>query len=85
MGSIIHKWVGVSWYMVMARHIAVKMLMDPLQAKKVWGHFVGSLAAFPVPVEGCQVICLAEDGVLMDVIGLAEDIKMKWPSHKFYV
>ena len=53
MGSIIHKWVGVSWYMVMARHIAVKMLlMNSDQAKYMGRHFVGGSAAFYLPVEG---------------------------------
>ena len=63
----------------MAGNVAMEPLVKAEEAEKVVWALGGGSTAFSLPVQGCEVICLAENGTLANVEGLGDGLEMEEP------
>jgi hypothetical protein len=85
MRCIICERVGAAWDVVMAWHIAMKVLVNAEKLEEVRGDLVGGSAALSLPVEGGEIVRLAQDGSFSSIILLAEDVEMQQSPSQFQI
>ena len=64
----------------MPRDVAVEPLVNAEQPEQVRRDVVGRRATIPLPEQGAQVVCLAEDRALSDVKTLRKGLQMQETS-----
>ena len=63
----------------MSGHILVHSLMDGKEAEQVGEGSVGGSAILTLPVEGSKVVSFGQDGTLLDIEVLSNNVKVDEP------